>query len=176
MVSASGARGRCGRRHRLHLLAAQLAALVANATAAAANTTGDARDGARRLTAHAPADGLVGEAVALVAERLGRFLSAALGAPPGELLLLECATSTAPAGARASAWQPATDWRDQCEASAVLVQLALHDVSAQRAPLEVRVGVLSAPAESLLRAADAPGLRLSLTLALCVRSAAWLPP
>ena len=143
-------------------LAAQLAALVANATAAAANTTGDARDGARRLTAHAPAGGLVGEAVALVAERLGRFLSAALGAPPGELLLLECATSTAPAGARASAWQPATDWRDQCEASAVLVQLALHDVSAQRAPLEVRVGVLSAQAESLLRAADAPGLRLPM--------------
>ena len=69
-------------------LAAQLAALVANATAAAADTTGEGRDGARRLTAHAPAGGLVGEAVALVAERLGLFLSAALGAPPGELLLV----------------------------------------------------------------------------------------
>ena len=93
-------------------LCSQLAALVANATAAEraedveqpdeADEPGGGgggggrgggrggggrggRSGARRLTAHAPAGGLVGEAVALVAERLGRFLSAALGAPPGEV-------------------------------------------------------------------------------------------
>ena len=69
-------------------LAAQLAALVANTTTASVNATAEGRDGARRLTAHAPAGGLVGEAVALVAKRLGLFLSAALGAPPGELLLV----------------------------------------------------------------------------------------
>ena len=44
----------------------------------------------------------------------------------------------------------------------MVVQLALHDVSAQRAPLEVRPGVLSAQAESSLRAAAAPGLRLPM--------------
>ena len=60
---------------------------------AAADTTDEGRDGARRLTAHAPAGGLVGEAVALVAERLGLFLSAALGAPPGELLLVRAIAS-----------------------------------------------------------------------------------
>ena len=119
------------------------------------DTVGDPNDASLRWnSAQSPARGLVGEVLRLVAQHLGAFLVAALGAGAEEVQLLECGSIVSYPGAPAQTWCAAppppyqhallsprltaradcacgrhadSDLHNSCEATTAVLQLQLVD-------------------------------------------------
>lgn len=86
----------------------------------------------------APTAGIVGEAVGQLSVWLGDFVAAALGAPTDQLQLLDCTSTVVFPAAEAEPWHSATDQEFACEATAMVLQLQLGDVTPVLAPMEFR--------------------------------------
>ena len=71
-----------------------------------------------------------GRAILAMAARLSGFLTAILGVETAEeVVLLECASIVSYPGAVAQSWHADSDWDAACDASTVVTQLALADLS-----------------------------------------------
>lgn len=85
-----------------------------------------------------PSHGAVGELVQQLVQRLGGFLSSALGGPADEMQLLECASIVTYPGAPAQTWHADSDIHNVCEATVAVLQIQLVDMDAALGPMEVR--------------------------------------
>ena len=127
------------------------------------DTVGDPNGASLRWNrAQSPGRGVVGALLRLVAQHLGAFLVAALGARAEEVDLLECGSIISYPGAPAQTWCAAppphytlypgfpqqwptahgrhadSDLHNACEATTVVLQLQLVDMDSSLGPIEVR--------------------------------------
>ena len=95
------------------------------------DTVGVTSKGEHRWHAAQPCGtGMSGRAILAMAARLSGFLTAILGVETAEeVVLLECASIVSYPGAVAQSWHADSDWDAACDASTVVTQLALADLS-----------------------------------------------